>query len=91
MAVTKVDTEKLTPAMRQFHEVKETHPGCVVFFRMGDFYEMFHDDAVAASRVLGIALTSRDKEKKIPMCGVPYHAAAGYIARLVRHGHRVAV
>ncbi|MFQ5465077.1 MAG: DNA mismatch repair protein MutS, partial [Thermodesulfobacteriota bacterium] len=83
--------EKLTPAMRQYMEVKEANPDAIVFFRMGDFYEMFFDDARTASRVLGITLTSRDKAKKIPMCGFPFHAATSYIARLVREGFKVAV
>ncbi|MCL4872657.1 DNA mismatch repair protein MutS [bacterium] len=80
-----------TPAMRQYLEIKALHPDSVLFFRMGDFYEMFFEDAKLASSILGIALTSRDRDREIPMCGVPYHAAASYIARLVREGHKVAV
>ncbi|MBW7956549.1 MAG: DNA mismatch repair protein MutS [Deltaproteobacteria bacterium] len=80
-----------TPAMRQYLEIKAGHPDSVLFFRMGDFYEMFFEDAKLASSVLGIALTSRDRDREIPMCGVPYHAAAGYIAKLVREGYKVAV
>ena len=83
-----------TPAMQQFHRMKAEHPDALVFFRMGDFYELFFDDAVVASRALEIALTSRSKDKDgqpVPMCGVPYHAASGYIARLVRQGFRVAL
>jgi len=83
-----------TPAMQQYHRMKAEHPDALVFFRMGDFYEMFFEDAVVASRALEIALTSRSKDKDgqpVPMCGVPYHAASGYIARLVRQGFRVAL
>jgi DNA mismatch repair protein MutS len=83
-----------TPAMQQYHRMKAEHPDALLFFRMGDFYELFFDDAVVASRALEIALTSRSKDKDgqpVPMCGVPYHAASGYIARLVRQGHRVAL
>lgn len=84
--------DDLSPVMRQYVEIKRAHRDCVLFFRMGDFYEMFYEDAELASRVLGIALTSRDKgENPIPMAGVPYHAAAGYIARMIRAGQRVAV
>ncbi len=81
----------ITPAMRQYLEVKEDLGDAIVFFRMGDFYEMFFDDAVTASKILGIALTARDRKKEIPMCGFPYHAATGYIKKLIHEGHRVAV
>src|SRR3972149_8871713 len=81
----------LTPAMRQYLDIKAQNPDSILFFRMGDFYEMFFEDARVASGILGIALTSRDREREVPMCGVPYHAAPGYIARLVREGHKVAV
>jgi DNA mismatch repair protein MutS len=81
----------LTPAMRQYVEIKNQHRDAILFFRMGDFYEMFFDDAKLASRILGIALTSRDKERDIPMCGIPYHSAKNYIARLVREGYKVAI
>ncbi|MDP2361484.1 MAG: hypothetical protein Q8O14_12170, partial [bacterium] len=69
--------------LRQYREIKQRHPGHVLFYRMGDFYEMFFEDAVTASRVLEITLTSRNKNKEdaIPLCGFPYHAAAGYIAK----------
>ncbi|MBI5286114.1 MAG: DNA mismatch repair protein MutS, partial [Deltaproteobacteria bacterium] len=85
--------EDLTPAMRQYLQIKEGCKDAILFFRMGDFYEMFFDDAGVASRVLGIALTTRDKGKEypIPMCGVPYHAASSYIARLVKEGYKVAI
>ncbi len=79
--------------MRQYSSIKQRHPQALLFFRLGDFYEMFFDDAVLAARELQITLTSRNKEKgqPIPMCGVPYHAAESYIARLVRKGYRVAI
>ena len=86
-------TEPSTPLMRQYTAVKKSHPSALLFFRLGDFYEMFFEDAVVAARELQITLTSRNKEKgvAIPMCGVPFHAAEGYIARLIRKGYKVAV
>jgi DNA mismatch repair protein MutS len=83
----------LTPLMRQYRQVKQRHPEALLFFRVGDFYEMFYEDAVEGSRLLDIALTSRDKNKagQVPLCGVPYHAATGYIAKLLRAGRSVAV
>src|ERR1035438_9285278 len=82
-----------TPLMRQYAAIKKEHPNALLFFRLGDFYELFFDDAVLAARELQITLTSRNKEKgvAIPMCGVPYHAAEGYIAKLIRRGFKVAV
>ena len=83
-----------TPAMRQYFDAKRQHRDAIVFFRMGDFYEMFYEDALTAARALELTLTSRSKDASggaIPMCGVPFHAADGYIARLVRKGFRVAV
>jgi DNA mismatch repair protein MutS len=82
-----------TPLMRQYSSIKKEHPNALLFFRLGDFYELFFDDAVLAARELQITLTSRNKEKgvDIPMCGVPYHAAEGYIAKLIRRGFKVAV
>jgi DNA mismatch repair protein MutS len=79
--------------MRQYLEVKERYPDCIVFFRLGDFYEMFFEDAVFASRALDLALTSRDKNKEdpVPMCGVPHHAARQYIGRLIELGRKVAI
>src|SRR5438046_4041278 len=79
--------------MRQYAAIKKQHPNALLFFRLGDFYELFFDDAVVASRELQITLTSRNKEKDVavPMCGVPYHAAEGYLAKLLRKGFRVAV
>jgi DNA mismatch repair protein MutS len=86
-------TEPTTPLMRQYHAVKKQHPSALLLFRLGDFYELFYDDAVLASKILQITLTSRNKEKDqaVPMCGVPYHAAENYIARLIRAGHKVAI
>jgi DNA mismatch repair protein MutS len=75
--------------MRQFARFKQAHPDCILFFRMGDFYEMFDRDAVLAHKLLAITLTERSKG--LPMAGVPFHAAEGYIRRLVAMGHRVAV
>ena len=85
--------EDLTPMMRQYHAVKQETPDALLFFRLGDFYELFFDDAVTASRELEITLTARNKERDnpVPMCGVPYHAADGYIARLLRKGYKVAI
>ncbi len=80
---------RATPAMRQYAAFKAAHPGCVLFFRMGDFYEMFDDDALLAHRVLGITLTRRTEG--VPMAGVPYHSVDGYIRRMIEAGHRVAV
>jgi DNA mismatch repair protein MutS len=86
-------SEPSTPLMRQYAAIKKEHPNALLFFRLGDFYELFFDDAVLASRELQITLTSRNKEKgiAIPMCGVPYHAAEGYISKLIRRGFKVAV
>ena len=86
-------TEPSTPLMRQYAAVKKEHPTALLFFRLGDFYELFFDDAVVASKELQITLTSRNKEKGIavPMCGVPYHAAEGYIGKLIRKGFKVAI
>ena len=86
-------TEPSTPLMRQYAAVKKEHPTALLFFRLGDFYELFFDDAVLASKELQITLTSRNKEKgvAIPMCGVPYHAAEGYIGKLIRRGFKVAI
>ena len=81
----------LTPVMRQYQAAKQAHPDALVFFRLGDFYELFYEDAVTASRELQLTLTSRDKTKSVPMCGVPYHSAGTYLQRLLRLGYRVAL
>lgn len=86
--------EDLTPMMRQYHEIKRAHPGKLVFFRLGDFYELFYEDALIASRELELTLTSRNRDgggRPIPMCGVPYHAVDGYLARLLKKGYKVAI
>src|SRR4051812_24759458 len=82
-----------TPMVRQYQELKSQHPGTLLFFRLGDFYELFFEDAVIGARELQITLTARHKERgdAIPMCGVPHHSAANYIAKLVRKGYRVAI
>ena len=86
---------ELTPMMRQYLEIKRQHPDEILFFRLGDFYEMFDDDARTASRELDLTLTTRDrgkaKEEQTPMCGVPYHSSDGYIARLIAKGYKVAI
>jgi DNA mismatch repair protein MutS len=81
----------LTPAMRQYFAAKEQYPDCLMFIRIGDFYELFYEDAILVSRELQLTLTARDREKKQPMCGVPYHAAEVYIQRLLKMGYRVAL
>src|SRR5271165_5788473 len=82
-----------TPLMRQYHSIKQQVPHALLMFRLGDFYELFYDDAVTAARELEITLTARNKEKgqPIPMCGVPYHALEGYLTRLIQKGYRVAL
>ncbi len=81
----------LTPVMRQYRAAKDAHPDALLFFRLGDFYELFYEDALIASRELQLTLTSRDKTKSVPMCGVPYHSAGTYLQRLLRKGYRVAL
>ena len=87
---------ELTPMKRQYNEIKEQHKDCLLFFRLGDFYEMFDEDARLASRELDLTLTTRDRsvadpEERTPMCGVPYHSAEAYIARLIARGYKVAI
>jgi len=95
MALTfeNVDRSRVTPMMRQLIEQKEKYPDCLIFFRLGDFYELFFDDAVTASRELELALTGRDcgLEERAPMCGVPHHAADTYLKRLLSRGYKVAI
>ena len=85
--------EKLSPAMKQFHHFKEKHPDAVLFFRMGDFYETFYEDAQTCARVLGLTLTSRNKnsDNPVPLAGVPFHAVDGYLKKMIQAGYRVAV
>lgn len=86
---------ELTPMMKQYLEIKEQNPDCILFFRLGDFYEMFNEDAKLASKELDLTLTTRDRSKsaedRVPMCGVPYHSCESYIARLVARGYNVAI
>lgn len=84
---------KLTPMMQQYFEIKENYKYCILFFRLGDFYEMFYDDAIIASKELEITLTGKDcgQEERAPMCGIPFHSADGYIAKLVEKGYKVAI
>ena len=83
----------LTPMMKQYLEVKERNKDCILFFRLGDFYEMFFEDAETAARELELVLTGRDcgLENRAPMCGIPYHAANTYISRLITKGYKVAI
>jgi DNA mismatch repair protein MutS len=85
------DDAGLTPFMRQWSAAKRENPDALLFFRMGDFYELFYDDAVVASRELQLTLTARDRERLVPMCGVPYHAVEQYLTRLLRKGFRIAI
>ena len=86
---------ELTPMRRQYNEIKERNQDCILFFRLGDFYEMFDEDAKTAARELDLTLTTRDrgkpKEEQTPMCGVPFHSVDSYIARLVQKGYKVAI
>ena len=89
---------ELTPMMKQYLEIKKDNPDSILFFRLGDFYEMFADDAKLASKELDLTLTSRDHgknakpaEERVPMCGIPYHASESYIARLIAKGYKVAI
>jgi DNA mismatch repair protein MutS len=84
-------SQELTPFMRQWTAAKRENPDALLFFRMGDFYELFYDDAVVVSRELQLTLTARDRERNQPMCGVPYHAVDGYLTRLLRKGYRIAI
>ena len=88
-----IDKSRLSPMMQQYFEVKDKYPGCIMFFRLGDFYEMFFDDAVTVSKALELTLTGRDcgLDERAPMCGVPYHSADMYIKRLIDMGFKVAV
>src|SRR6201990_270360 len=87
------DNGRITPMMEQYVEIKTANPDCLLFYRMGDFYELFFEDAEVAARALGIVLTKRGKHlgRDIPMCGVPIHRADEYLNRLIALGHRVAV
>jgi DNA mismatch repair protein MutS len=90
-ALASADEGSQTPVMRQYFAAKAAHPDCLMFCRIGDFYELFYEDAIVASRELQLVLTARDKMKQQPMCGVPYHSAGNYIQRLLRKGYKVAL
>ncbi len=91
--IDEIDVSRLSPMMKLYVETKKQYPGCILFYRLGDFYEMFFDDAVLVSRELELTLTGKDcgLDERAPMCGVPYHAVDGYLNRLVEHGHKVAI
>ena len=84
---------KYTPMIEQYLEVKEANPDTILFYRIGDFYEMFFEDAKIASRELDLVLTGKNagKEEKVPMCGIPHHAASSYIQRLIKKGYKVSI
>lgn len=82
---------KPTPMMTQYLQMKEQYKDCILFFRLGDFYEMFYEDAELTAKELEITLTRRDKKNNIPMCGVPHHSAKAYIERLIEKGYKVAI
>ena len=83
----------VTPLMQQYYEIKKENPGCILFFRMGDFFELFEDDAVIASKILGLTLTSRNNGASgaTPLCGFPHHAAERYVPKMVAAGYRIAI
>lgn len=83
----------LSPMMQQYFDIKKQHPDKILFFRLGDFYEMFYDDAILASKELELTLTGRDcgQEERAPMCGVPFHSYENYVARLIAKGYKVAI
>ena len=86
--------DKMTPAMRQYYEAKEKHKDALIFFRMGDFYESFGDDAKVIAKELEITLTSRGRDKEgedMPLAGIPYHAVDSYLPRLIKKGYKVAI
>lgn len=92
LSVLDIETGQLTPGMKQYQEAKKQHPDCLVMLRMGDFYEMFYEDAVTASRELEITLTARGKgDKRAPLAGIPFHALDSYLGRLVKKGYKVAI
>src|SRR5512137_2954753 len=88
-----MDSHSLTPAIKQYMEIKRQYPDAILFFRMGDFYEMFFDDARTAAPILEVVLTSRNKSRdnSVPLCGVPYHALENYAAKLLKKGFKVAI
>lgn len=93
MKRSEVQREKLSPMMQQYMEIKDKYEDCIIFFRLGDFYEMFFDDAILASRVLELTLTGKQAglEERVPMCGIPHHAYAAYVDELIEKGYKVAI
>ena len=93
MKRSEVDRSKLSPMMKQYMEVKDNYEDSIIFFRLGDFYEMFFEDAVTASHVLELALTGKQAglDERVPMCGVPHHAYANYVETLIEKGYKVAI
>ena len=88
-----MDKSNISPMMKQYFEIKKDYEDTILFFRLGDFYEMFYDDAITASNILEITLTGRDcgQPERAPMCGVPFHSAQNYIAKLIKNGKKVAI
>ena len=86
-------SDNLTPLLKQYYSIKNQHPDRILFYRMGDFYELFGEDAIKASAILGIALTSREHgdSGKVPLAGVPYHTLDRYLTKILRAGHKVAI
>ena len=93
MKRNEVNKDKLSPMMKQWLDIKEKYEDSIIFFRLGDFYEMFFEDATLASRELELTLTGKScgLEERVPMCGVPYHAYKGYLDKLVERGYKVAI
>ena len=93
MKLSEVNKEKITPAMRQYVDIKESNPDVIILFRLGDFYEMFFEDAILASHELELTLTGKSAglEERIPMCGIPYHAVQIYIDKLIEKGYKVGI
>ena len=91
--MTEIKSEKLTPMMKQYFEVKQQYPDTLVFFRLGDFYELFYDDAKIVSNLLDLTLTRRGNQggEPVPMAGIPFHAADSYIARLLKMGRSIVI
>ena len=90
---SEVDRNKLSPMMQQYMDIKDKYEDCIIFFRLGDFYEMFFDDAILTSRILELTLTGKQAglEEKVPMCGIPHHAYASYVDELIDKGYKVAI
>ena len=93
MKRSEVDRSKLSPMMQQYMEIKDNYDDCIIFFRLGDFYEMFFDDAIIASRILELTLTGKQAglDERVPMCGVPHHAYTSYVDTLIDKGYKVAI